>query len=58
MLACISAMPWTAWARGEGLSDQAARRAIIAESIARYPSVCACPYSVMRSGAPCDGRSA
>jgi len=50
--------PRSAQARGEGMSDEAVRRAIIAESIARYPSVCACPYSVMRNGAACGARSA
>lgn len=52
---CASA---AAFARGEGLSDDAVRRAIIAESIAAYPSVCACPYSTMRNGHACGGRSA
>jgi hypothetical protein len=44
--------------RGEGMPDEAIRRAMIAESITAYPSVCACPYSVMRNGAACGGRSA
>lgn len=47
-----------ALARGEGLSDDAIHRQIIAKSIAAYPSVCACPYSTMRNGRSCGGRSA
>ena len=31
---------------------------IILESIARYPGTCACPYSTMRNGRRCGGRSA
>ena len=40
------------------VSDDAIRQAIIQQSIASYPSVCACPYSVMRNGRACGGRSA
>lgn len=58
-LAVASAsVPGVARARGEGMSDDAARRAMIAESTAQYPSVCACPYSVMRNGSSCGRRSA
>lgn len=39
-------------------SDAEIKQAIIQESIASYPSVCACPYSVMRNGRACGGRSA
>lgn len=46
-----------ALARGEGLSDDAIRLQIIAESITAYPSVCACPYSTMRNGRARGGRS-
>ncbi|WP_455923992.1 hypothetical protein [Pseudomonas putida] len=37
--------------------DEIAQR-IIADSIARYPSVCACPYSKARNGSNCGRRSA
>lgn len=39
-------------------SDGDIKAAIIRESIASYPSVCACPYSTMRNGRACGGRSA
>ncbi|WP_457363764.1 hypothetical protein [Pseudomonas sp. TE3610] len=37
--------------------DEIARR-IITESIATYPSVCACPYNRARNGSSCGRRSA
>jgi SH3-like domain-containing protein len=37
---------------------QAARRAIIRQSIASYPGSCPCPYNVDRGGRRCGGRSA
>lgn len=40
------------------LTDTQVRQAIIRESIARYPGSCPCPYSVMRNGRRCGGRSA
>lgn len=40
------------------VSDTEIKQAIIRESIASYPSVCACPYNVMRNGRTCGGRSA
>lgn len=40
------------------LTDAQVRQTIIEQSIARYPGVCACPYSTMRSGRRCGGRSA
>lgn len=39
-------------------SDAEIKQAIIRDSIASYPSVCACPYSVMRNSRACGGRSA
>jgi len=39
-------------------SDAEVRQRIIRESIAAYPGPCACPYSVMRNGRSCGGRSA
>lgn len=45
-------------ARDVRLSDDDVRQKIIADSIARYPGNCACPYSSMRNGRRCGGRSA
>jgi len=39
-------------------SDAQIRQRIIRESIAAYPGACPCPYSVMRNGRSCGGRSA
>jgi hypothetical protein len=39
-------------------SDAQIRQSIIRDSIAAYPGPCACPYSVMRNGRACGGRSA
>lgn len=44
-------------ARG-ALTDDQIKQLMINESIASYPSVCACPYSVTRNGSMCGGRSA
>ena len=43
---------------GAATSDADIKQAIIRASIASYPSVCACPYSIMRNGRACGGRSA
>lgn len=45
-------------ARDLSSSDDTIRDRIIAESIASYPGNCACPYSTMRNGRACGGRSA
>lgn len=45
-------------ARDVRLSDDEVRERIIADSISRYPGNCACPYSTMRNGRRCGGRSA
>jgi hypothetical protein len=42
----------------ESLTDDQIKQLIINESIASYPSVCACPYSVARNGSSCGARSA
>ena len=42
----------------ELLTDDQIKQQIINQSIASYPSVCACPYSVARNGSRCGGRSA
>ena len=39
-------------------SDAQAKQQIIRQSIAAYPGPCPCPYSVMRNGRLCGGRSA
>ena len=39
-------------------SDDKIREIIIQQSIASYPGTCACPYSTMRNGRRCGGRSA
>jgi hypothetical protein len=39
-------------------SDAQVKQRIIRESIAAYPGPCPCPYSVMRNGRSCGGRSA
>jgi len=51
-------MASSASARDSRLSDDEVRQRIIAESIQAYPGNCACPYSTMRNGARCGGRSA
>jgi len=42
----------------ESITDDQIKQLIINESIASYPSVCACPYSVARNGSMCGARSA
>lgn len=39
-------------------SDAEVKQRIIRESIAAYPGPCPCPYSTMRNGRSCGGRSA
>lgn len=39
-------------------SDSEIRQRLIAESVARYPGVCACPWNTMRNGRRCGGNSA
>jgi len=39
-------------------SDAQVKQQIIRQSIAAYPGPCPCPYSVMRNGRSCGGRSA
>ena len=40
------------------LTDDQVAKVLIQESIAEYPGPCACPYSVMKNGRSCGGRSA
>jgi hypothetical protein len=39
-------------------SDAQVKQQIIRQSLAAYPGPCPCPYSVMRNGRSCGGRSA
>jgi len=39
-------------------ADDAVRKAIIADSLAKYPGPCPCPYNVARNGSRCGKRSA
>ena len=57
LLAVLLAFPFALKAR-ESLTDDQIKQLIINESIASYPSVCACPYSVARNGSICGARSA
>ena len=40
------------------LSDLDVKKAIIADSISKYPGPCPCPYNVARNGSRCGKRSA
>ncbi len=48
----------SAFARESRLTDDEVKQRIISESIKAYPGTCACPYSTMRNGHRCGGRSA
>lgn len=39
-------------------TDAQVKQSLIRDSIAAYPGPCPCPYSVMRNGRSCGGRSA
>jgi hypothetical protein len=39
-------------------SDAQVKQQIIRQSLTSYPGPCPCPYSVMRNGRSCGGRSA
>ncbi|MEG5828426.1 hypothetical protein [Enterobacter bugandensis] len=45
-------------AKANALSDSQVKNEIIAESIADYPGVCACPFNQARNGSSCGRRSA
>ena len=40
------------------LTDAEVKKAIIAESIRKYPGNCPCPYNVAKNGSSCGKRSA
>ncbi|ENB7196960.1 hypothetical protein ABIH54_003609 [Enterobacter bugandensis] len=45
-------------AKANALSDTQVKNEIIAESIADYPGVCACPFNQARNGSSCGRHSA
>ena len=56
LLLIVGAAP--ALARGPALTDAEIREHLVQESIDTYPGSCPCPYSTMRNGRRCGGRSA
>ena len=59
VLLCLFLVPSPSHAAGaRDLSDKEIRQIIIEQSIASYSGQCACPYSAMKSGKACGGRSA
>ena len=56
LLLIVGAVP--ALARGPALTDAEIRERLVQESIDTYPGSCPCPYSTMRNGRRCGGRSA
>ena len=57
LLVVLLAFPAGAWA-DDSAGDAAIRQRLIQDSIASYTGACACPYSTMRNGRRCGGRSA
>jgi hypothetical protein len=53
--AIIAALAFSA---ASAQSDAQVKQQIIRQSLAAYPGPCPCPYSVMRNGRSCGGRSA
>ncbi len=58
LVACAFFLPGNAAAKGQAMSDAKVKEQIIAESIAAYPGVCACPFNRARNGSACGRRSA
>ncbi|MCG1031660.1 hypothetical protein J5S76_06670 [Bacillus amyloliquefaciens] len=56
--ACAFFMAAHAVAKDNAISDASVKKKIIAESIASYPGVCACPFNQTRNGSACGRRSA
>lgn len=54
----LGASPIVAGQTTSKMTTAQVKEAVIRQSIARYPGVCACPYSVTRSGRRCGRRSA
>jgi hypothetical protein len=47
-----------AMAKNSSVSSEQVKENVIAESIASYPGVCACPFNRARNGSACGRRSA
>ncbi|WP_419720697.1 hypothetical protein [Lelliottia amnigena] len=63
LLAVILAACWVfnmgnVMAKSHSVSDSEIKDKVIAESIASYPGVCACPFNRARNGSACGRRSA
>lgn len=56
--ACCLFSASDALAKNSALSNEKVKENVIAESIASYPSVCACPFNRTRNGSACGRRSA
>ncbi|WP_439649902.1 hypothetical protein [Enterobacter soli] len=56
--ACCILMVGNVEAKARAVSDEQVKANVIAESIASYPSVCACPFNRARNGSACGRRSA
>ncbi len=55
---CCVFMTGSVMAKSNNVSDATVKENIITESIASYPSVCACPFNRARNGSSCGRRSA
>lgn len=58
LAACCVFMTSSVMAKNNSVSDTKVKENVIAESIASYPSVCACPFNRARNGSSCGRRSA
>lgn len=58
LAACCVFMTSSVMAKSNNVSDAMVKENVIAESIASYPSVCACPFNQTRNGSSCGRRSA
>lgn len=58
MAACCMVIAGNAVAKSRAVSDEKIKEKVIAESIASYPGVCACPFNRTRNGSSCGRRSA
>jgi hypothetical protein len=58
LIAIVAALGSAGMAEARGQSVAQIKQAIIRQSIANYSGSCPCPYSVMRNGRSCGGRSA
>ncbi|HMG47662.1 MAG TPA: hypothetical protein VK614_09410 [Allosphingosinicella sp.] len=57
-LIVAAAIAGLAFSAASAQSDAQVKQQIIRQSLAAYPGPCPCPYSVMRNGRSCGGRSA